>query len=105
VSDGFVGSAVVRALSGGSVAVVSISSPAARCRPSTFPSTAPATTRYVRSSTPAGEHLSTPISIQNLVAARCGGDIHVACTATTGEATFTDTNDAAVANNAWAVNP
>ena len=109
VPDSFIGSAEVRALSGGQVAVVSnFFTGDAMQTFNAFPSSAPAQQWFVPLFTSRlANSLSTPISIQNLSGgAIAAGGISVTCKDTNNANAFTKSNTDAVPNKgSWAVNP
>ena len=109
VPDSFIGSAEVRALSGGQVAVVSnFFTGDAMQTFNAFPSTAPAQQWFAPLFTSRlPNSLSTPISIQNLSGGSiAAGGITVNCKKSDNSSPFTKTNAEAVPNKgSWAVNP
>ncbi len=109
LSDGFIGSAEVRALSGGQVAVVAnFFTGDAMQTFNAFPVSAPAQQWFVPLFTSRlANSLSTPISVQNLSGGPiAAGGITVNCKDTNNANPFSKTNADAVPNKAaWAVNP
>jgi len=109
LSDGWLGSAEVRALSGGQVAVVSnFFTGDAMQTFNAFPSSAPAQQWFVPLFTSRlANSLSTPISVQNLSGGSiAAGGIEVTCKDTNNANEFTKTNaDAVPSKGSWAVNP
>jgi hypothetical protein len=108
IPDGFIGSAEVRALAGGQVAVVSnFFTGDAMQTFNAFPSTAPAKQWFVPLFTSRlANSLSTPISVQNLSGAPiAAGGIVVTCTDPNNVQVVKSNTDAVPNKGSWAVNP